>query len=135
MQVFRVLAMVLGMSASVALAEGAGAAIERVIRDQMAAFEDGDLPAAFSYASPQIRRLFGTPDRFGQMVQDGYPMVWRPGAVRMGELRESGGTWRQIVMITDLQGRMHALEYEMLDGARGWVINGVRFVTPPEVGA
>ena len=48
------------------------------------------MTAAFDYASPTIRGIFGSPDRFGAMVQQGYPMVYRPSEVRYLERREFG---------------------------------------------
>ena len=77
----------LGAVLLAALGSGAGAqdaqgAIREVISDQIAAFEADDFATAFGFASPAIREMFGTPDRFGRMVREGYPMVWRPGGVR-----------------------------------------------------
>ena len=54
-------------------------AIESVISKQIEAFRADDFATAFTFASPNIRSMFGTPDNFGVMVRRGYPMVWRPG--------------------------------------------------------
>ncbi|MFD0981030.1 DUF4864 domain-containing protein [Tropicimonas aquimaris] len=117
-------------------AQGSGASdIEAVIRDQIAAFETGDLSAAFEHASPMIRQMFRTPDIFGQMVREGYPMVWRPEALSFGALESQGPRTLQRVVIRDAQGRVHLLEYEMIRLGDGWKINGVRFLEPPQVGA
>ena len=50
-------------------------AARQVISDQIAAFQQDDFETAFTYASPMIKGIFGTPERFGQMVREGYPMV------------------------------------------------------------
>jgi hypothetical protein len=105
-------------------------AIRTVIRDQIAAFERDDFAQAFSHASPTIRDIFRTPERFGVMVQKGYPMVWRPDEVQFLEAEERGGRVFQPVMIRDDQGTLHILDYEMVEGAAGWKIDGVRLREP-----
>ncbi len=80
------------------------APIEETIRNQIDAFLKDDFATAFTFASPNIQALFGSPDNFGQMVVTGYPMVHRPQAVEMGELREVEGMLWQRVEITDGAG-------------------------------
>jgi hypothetical protein len=99
-----------------------------VIEAQIAAFLADDFTAAFDFASPNIRRIFGTAERFGQMVVQGYPMVHRPTDLRFLEQAERGGAIYQRVLIADAAGRLHVLEYEMIEGPAGFVINGVRIV-------
>ena len=105
--------------------------VTAVIGSQISAFLNNDTETAFSYASPSIRRLFGTPDRFGEMVRQGYPMVWRPAEVRYLQLREVAGSLWQRVMITDPAGVIHMLDYQMkmIDGM--WRINGVQILPAP----
>jgi len=110
------------------------AAIEQVIEDQMNAFRAGDPVAAFEFASPNIRGLFGTPENFGRMVASGYPSIWQPGAVRFLGLSERGGRLQQRVEVTDAQGRTHLFDYEMIPTEAGWKINGVRPVAAADVG-
>lgn len=111
------------------------AAVTGVIDDQIEAFLADDLDRAFSFASPMIQGMFRTPETFGQMVRQGYPMVWRPADVRYGSATQDGGRVRQTVIITDRQGAVHALEYEMIPDGDGWRINGVRPLQAPSVGA
>ena len=54
------------------------AAIRQVIEGQLDAFRRDDGVAAFSFASPSIRRMFETPDIFMDMVLRGYQEVYRP---------------------------------------------------------
>ena len=109
--------------------------IEGTIRGQIDAFLADDFPRAFSYASPMIKGIFGTPENFGAMVQQGYPMVYHPTAVRMLEQREvSGQTWQRI-MVTDQAGATHMLDYQMLKSGEGWQINGVQLLPSVGVGA
>lgn len=109
--------------------------IEGTIQRQIDAFLLDDFATAFTFASPNIKMLFGSPERFGQMVQNGFPMVWRPGEVRFLELRDINGALWQKVMIRDQAGGMHMLDYQMIEGADGWRINGVQILRAPDVGA
>ncbi len=52
-----------------------GAEIHDVIERQLAAFERDDADGAFAFASPGIRRRFGTPETFMDMVRRHYPPV------------------------------------------------------------
>ena len=111
------------------------APIQQTIQSQIDAFLKDDFATAFTFASPTIKGLFGTPDIFGQMVRQGYPMVHRPAEVKMLELREvAGGLWQR-VMITDAQGRTHLLDYQMVETAEGWQINAVQLLPSVGVGA
>jgi hypothetical protein len=109
--------------------------IQNTIRGQLDAFMANDFAKAFTYASPTIKGIFMTPENFGMMVKQGYPMVAKPGAVRMLDLREvAGGLWQR-VMITDAAGRTHLLDYQMIDTPDGWQINAVQLLPEPGVGA
>ncbi len=114
--------------------DGSSDAIRGVIQSQIDAFLMDDFASAFSYASPSIRGIFETPDNFGAMVREGYPMVWRPSEVTFGELREIGGRLWQRVVVEDAQGRVHALDYQMIQTDGGWKINGVQLLRAPDVG-
>lgn len=111
------------------------APIRETIQSQIDAFLKDDFAQAFTFASPNIKSLFGTPENFGLMVRQGYPMVHRPADVRMLDLRNEGGRLWQRVMITDQQGRTHMLDYQMIETAEGWQINGVQLLPSPGVGA
>lgn len=104
------------------------AAIRGVIGAQVEAFLADDFERAFTYASPAIRRIFGTPERFGRMVREGYPMVYRPREVRYLDLRTVAGRLWQRVMMTDAEGRIHFLDYEMVETPEGWQINAVQIL-------
>jgi hypothetical protein len=96
-----------------------------VISAQIDAFQSNDLERAFSFASPMIKQIFQNPTRFGQMVQNGYPMVWRPADMRFGGLSLIEDTQIQTVYFTDAQGQVFEAVYEMLETEDGWQINGV----------
>lgn len=115
-------------------AQAEDSSIEQVIRDQIAAFKADDFPTAFGFASPGIRALFGTPERFGQMVRQGYPMVWRPRDVTFLEQSPPSGRVVQRLSLRDAQGQHHLLDYFMVQTAAGWRIDGVALVPAPDVG-
>ena len=125
----------LGLAVSVAAKDANQTAIEAIITDQIAAFQADDFPRAFSFASPTIKGLFGTPQNFGAMVQRGYPMVYRPHAVRILELRELDGRLWQRVMVTDQAGTTHLLDYQVVETPEGWQINAVQLLPQSGVGA
>lgn len=109
--------------------------IQSTIQNQLQAFQADDFATAFTFASPTIKGIFGTPENFGRMVMQGYPMVHRPAAVKMLELREvAGGLWQR-VMITDTTGRTHLLDYQMVEGPEGWQINAVQLLQAQGLGA
>lgn len=116
-------------------AQDARGAITQTIQSQIDAFLADDFDTAFTFASPNIKRIFGSSERFGTMVRQGYPMVWRPGAVRYLDLEDRAGILFQKVLITDGQGVPHVLEYQMIETPDGWQINGVRILDAPQVGA
>lgn len=109
-------------------------AIKRVITQQLDAFLADDFETAFTYASPGIKRLFGSVQRFEQMVRDSYPMVHRPAEVTLLDQRSQSGRTEQRVMIRDQLGRLHMLSYQMVETPEGWQINGVALLRAPEVG-
>ena len=81
--------------------------------------------AAWTFASPTIQQLFQHPMYFGAMVERGYPMVWTPGEVSFPSLREEDGRPVQRVQIVDGTGRLHLLDYEMVEIDGNWRIAGV----------
>jgi hypothetical protein len=121
--------------ALVPMAQAQDAAIQGVIESQIEAFKADDFATAFTFASPAIKGIFGTPERFGQMVRQGYPMVHRPAEVRFLELREVAGQLWQRVMMTDAAGKAHFLDYQMIETPEGWQINGVQLLEAAAVGA
>ena len=115
--------------------EARNPAIEATIQGQITAFLADDLGAAFAFAAPNIKTIFGSAENFGAMVKQGYPMVYHPTAVRMLELRTVAGNLWQRVLVTDDAGRSHVLDYQMLETADGWQINAVQLLPEAGIGA
>ncbi|MGR3712577.1 MAG: DUF4864 domain-containing protein [Shimia sp.] len=106
--------------------------IEAVISQQMAAFRGDDFAQAFGFAADNIKRLFQTPETFGEMVQRGYPMVHRSQDVRFGDLRREGNAVWQRVLVRDARGALYVLDYLMLPTAQGWRIAAVQLLDGAE---
>ncbi|PRY92958.1 uncharacterized protein DUF4864 [Hasllibacter halocynthiae] len=105
---------------------------EATIRAQIEAFGRDDFAAAFEYASPALQGIFRTLERFGMMVMDGYPMVWRPEELRMLGAEDVPGGVVQRIGVVGPDGAYHELDYRMRPVAGGWVIEGVRILDPME---
>ncbi|MEM9575865.1 MAG: DUF4864 domain-containing protein [Pseudomonadota bacterium] len=104
------------------------AEMQSVIDRQLEAFQADDFAGAMEFASPVLQRYFRTPENFQRMVTQGYPMVWRFDTVQYLESRIENGEHWQRVMIRDLQGVVHVLDYRMTETANGWRINGVQIL-------
>src|ERR1700737_5305882 len=63
---------------------------QAAIRAQEQAFSRNDAAAAYSYASPAIKKLFPQADIFMVMVQNSYAPVWRHKSFEFGEARIEG---------------------------------------------
>ena len=116
-------------------AEEPGDSIQAVIADQIAAFQANDVERAFTHASPNIQRIFRTPKRFGQMVQQGYPMVWRPARYQWLKIVQTDSGPVQVVLFEDQSGRLHEAGYLMQQVDGVWRINGVKLRELAGVGA
>ncbi len=108
-----------------AAAQTIPATIEDTVLGQIEALSAHDFGAAFAFTSEDIQRAFGTPDRFGQMVKAGFAMVISPKNVVFLNRLERGGDYWQRVMVTDMIGARHVLDYQIIATEFGWKINGV----------
>ena len=69
------------------------------------------------------------------MVTQGYPMVWKWGAVTFLDQRAFDRATVQIVQVEDAQGGIHLLAYHMEQTPEGWRIGGVQILDAPGVAA
>ena len=95
------------------------AAAQGVIRAQEQALIRGDAAAAYSHAAPEIKQLFPQADIFLQMVQQGYPPVYRHKSFEFGEARADGGRIAQRVHIVDDNGEAWEALYTLEQQADG----------------
>ena len=100
-------------------------AMRAVVEGQLAAFAADDAKRAFSYAAPSIREMFGTPDRFMEMVRTGYPVVYRAASVIFLVPLRSQGQLFQGVQLTDADGSLWLATYRLERQPDGsWRISG-----------
>ena len=128
---FRSLALTFALTLPAAAQESG---IEAVISDQLEAFNARDVGRAWTHASPMIQGMFGTPENFGRMVQQGYPMVWSNSEARFLEREEIAGELYQKVIIRGPDGGYWVLAYEMVEVDGTWRIDGVMVLPAPDVG-
>lgn len=101
------------------------AAIEAVITGQIEAFRRDDGAAAFAFASPGIQAMFGTAERFMEVVRGQYRPVYRPRQVEFAEAEAGDGEAVQAVEVVGPDGSAQRAIYTMRRGADGaWRIAG-----------
>jgi hypothetical protein len=109
------------------------AAIRDIIQSQVEAFRRDDGDAAFGYASPSIRGLFGTSEIFMDMVRQGYQPVYRPRVFDFREIVTLHGQVTQKVHVVGPDGRPVTAFYPMTQLPDGsWRIDGCYLQTPEE---
>ncbi len=100
-------------------------AVREVIEAQLDAFAKDDGPRAFSLATPGIREIFGTADKFMEMVRTSYPVVYRPKSVLFETPVAADGLVFQPVRMTDDEGHGWMALYPMQKQSDGkWRTNG-----------
>ena len=129
----RIFGLIAALSLWAGTANAQDASIEDVITNQLQAFVDRDVDEAWQYASPMIKGMFGTPDNFGLMVRNGYPMVWDNSDVRFLDRTDMTNLTRQEVQIQGPDGLFYILDYQMIQTGEGWHINGVQVIPAPDV--
>jgi Domain of unknown function (DUF4864) len=138
LRIFALFGALLGLAAAAAaqappVSANDRAAIREVIEAQVEAFRRDDGDAAFGYASPAIRGLFGRPEIFMDMVRQGYQPVYRPQIFEFGEIVTLHGLITQKVHVVGPDGRPVTAYYPMTrlpDGS--WRIDGCYLQAPEE---
>lgn len=119
---------------ALAQSEAEAAGIRATILSQLDAIGADDWDLAFTYAAPVIQRMFRDPEGFSDMVINGYPMVWRPSDVRVGQLRDTPRGFEQTMILADQSGRIFVADYLMKEIDGVWRIAAVR-IRPAEAGS
>ena len=109
---FALAALALPELAAPALADDASDA-RAAIGAQLDAFRTDDGARAYSYAAPNIQRLFPSPDIFIGMVAKAYPAVHRARNVTFGPLKPEGAGLRQEVFLSDTEGQSWIASYTL----------------------
>ena len=88
-------------------------AVRSVVEGQLAALAADDAGKAFSFASPNIRAMFGDADLFLAMVRTGYPVVYRHASATFLEPAWVDGTLLQGVHLSDASGSVWLAVYQL----------------------
>lgn len=89
-------------------------AAQTVIDGQLKAFMANDGTAAYSFAAPNVRRIFPTVDTFMNMVTNGYPPVRNPQTYSFGKVQETSPTSIiQQVLIVGPDGKDYEAVYTL----------------------
>lgn len=84
------------------------------IEGQLKAFLAGDNEVAYSYAAPNVKRIFPTLDTFMSMVTSAYQPVYRPRNYAFGIVQElSTSSIIQQVMIVGPDGKDYEAVYTL----------------------
>jgi hypothetical protein len=87
---------------------------QSTIEGQIRAFLADDDDLAYSFAAPNIKRIFPTRDAFMSMVRSGYPMVHRPRNFSFGKVEETSPTAIvQQVLIQGPDGKEYEAVYTL----------------------
>ncbi|MEQ9607789.1 MAG: DUF4864 domain-containing protein [Kiloniellaceae bacterium] len=109
-------------------------AILGTINAQLDAFQRDDGAGAFSYATPALRQLFGTPENFMAMVRGGYQPVYRPRSVEFLDARIIEGRIGQAVRFVGPDGSAVIALYTMEQQPDGsWRIAAVHLIPSDEL--
>ena len=122
------MALVLSLASGPARAQTAeeAAAFRSVIAAQVEAFRQNAWDRAFSFASPDIRSMFGNVDRFRAMVLGGYQAVARPQVFEFEDATTMNGRPTQPVFVIGPDGIAKRALYFMERQPDGdWRIDGV----------
>lgn len=100
--------------------------VRAVVEAQLAAFAADDAERAYSFAAPNVRRLFPNPGLFMAMVRSGYPVVYRPASVAfLKPERGDDGSVIQAVQMTNASGDMWLAVYRLQrQPGKAWRISG-----------
>lgn len=97
-----------------------------VIQQQLNALKAADGSKAFSYAAPNIKQRFQSPDIFMTMVRQGYGILIDPRDVEFLDLRTVSGDLLQAVRVIGQDGTSKIAIYQMQQQEDGsWKIAGV----------
>ena len=133
----RVAVMLVLLSPATAYAASGGdeAAIRGIISQQIEAFRHDDGATAFGFAAPSLQTMFGSADRFMDMVRRGYGPVYRPRAVEFGALQDDSGQPVQLVELIGPDGQAYTARYTMEREADGtWRISACELLESRRVG-
>ena len=113
---------------SIAFADEGGTSMKEVqetISSQIDAFKQNDFKRAYTFAAPNIQAQFPSPEVFGLMVRNGYPVIWRPKSFKFTEFKDLGNRCIQRVLFQSYHGSLEYYDYILEKNDDVWKIAGV----------
>ena len=95
------------------------------ISSQIEAFKENNIAKAYTFAAPNIQAQFPTPEVFGMMVKNGYPVIWRPKSFQFTKFQDLGNKFIQRVLFQSYDGGLETYDYILEKYADRWKIAGV----------
>ncbi|MGE0282162.1 MAG: DUF4864 domain-containing protein [Rhizobiaceae bacterium] len=121
MRLLSVLAIIFGLTCLSFAGEAEVKAAQSSVDAQLRAFQAGDHKLAYSYAAPNIQRIFPTVEAFMGMVNNGYMPVAKPKSFAFGKVEElAAGAIVQQVLIVGPDGKDYEAVYTLerqMDGS------------------
>ena len=125
---FLVLLLFVAHSKAAVFADEGGAVMEAVrytISSQIDAFKNNDVKKAYTFAAPNIQAQFPSPDIFGLMVRNGYPVIWNPKNYKFASFKDLGNRCIQRVLFQSYDGSLETYDYLLEKEGNLWKIAGV----------
>ena len=113
---------------SVSFADEVGMAMKEVqdtISSQIDAFKQNDIKKAYTFAAPNIQAQFPSPEVFGLMVRNGYPVIWRPKSFKFTKFKDLGNRCIQRVLFQSYNDSLESYDYILEKNDNVWKIAGV----------
>ena len=113
---------------SISFADESGAAmkeVQKTISSQISAFKQNDFNKAYTFAAPNIQAQFPSPEVFGLMVRNGYPVIWKPKSFKFIEFKDLGNRCIQRVLFQSYDGSLETYDYMLEKNNDVWKIAGV----------
>ena len=99
--------------------------VQDTISSQIDAFKQNDIKKAYTFAAPNIQAQFPSPEVFGLMVRNGYPVIWRPKSFKFTEFKDLGNRCIQRVLFQSYKGSLEYYDYILEKKDNAWKIAGV----------
>ena len=100
-------------------------AVRYTISSQIDAFKDNDVKKAYTFAAPNIQAQFPSPDIFGLMVRNGYPIIWKPKSYKFTTFKDLGNRCIQRVLFQSYNGSLESYDYILEKNGSVWKIAAV----------
>ena len=99
--------------------------VRDTISSQIEAFKENNIAKAYTFAAPNIQAQFPTPEVFGLMVKNGYPIIWRPKSFKFTKFQDLGNRSIQRVLFQSYDGSLETYDYILEKYDDLWKIAGV----------